>query len=371
MILDARSIGGVETQVLTLSEELAICGHKVIVISPNKILENKFSKLNVKHYTLPVSLTLERKNIGNLPGFLFSIFRIIKVIKNENVDVIHSHAPSSSAYLAYTVSKILKKPLVYTIHGAHPIRFFWKFFKHVGSKCNAIIAISEEVKDFLCSNLKIENSKIFVIYNGINLDKFSPMEGADISKDNTKKLVHVTRLDKEKVEATLKVINATLEIVKEVPNIQLLIIGHGDEFENVCKTVQEVNAKLGRKVIKMAGHIEPEKIPLYLHCSDVVIGAGRVAVEGMACGKPVIFISSCGFGGTLTEENCERIKYHNFSGRGCKSNYNSKDIAQSVIKLLKNPTFYHYSQKLSVRVANTLDIKKIVRQLEKVYNIQT
>jgi len=367
MVLDAISMGGVETHTLTLAEELSLRGHEVIVISPNKSLEDRFSKLGIKHYTLPIFLTLERKNIKKLPKFLFSIFRLINIIKSEKVDIIHSHAPSSSAYLSYVVSKILKKPLIYTIHGAGSVRFFWKFFKYFGSKYSVIVAISEEIRDYLHLNLKI-NKKISVIYNGINLDNFILTKTEmNASKDDAKKLVHITRLDKVKIGATLKIINAVPEIVKEFPNIRLIIIGTGERFEEVSKTAQEINAKLRKEIIKMVDYVEPEKVPFYLQSSDIVIGAGRVAIEGMACGKPVVFASHGGFGGALTEENWEKIKYYNFSGRGCKNDYNSKDVAQSITKLLIDPTFYHHSQGVCIKVADDMDIKEVAKQVEKVY----
>jgi len=367
VVLDAISMGGVETYTLTLSEELSLRGHKVIVISSNKSLGDKFSKLGIKHYTLPIFLTLERKNIKKLPKFLLSIFWLINITKSERVDIIHSHAPSSSAYLSYVVSKILKKPLIYTIHGVPPVRFFWKFFKYFGTDCSAIVAISKEIRDCLYSNLKI-NKEISVIYNGINLDNFILTETEmKTSEDDAKKLVHITRLDKVKIGATLKIINAVPGIVKEFPNIRLIIIGNGGRFEEVSKTAQDINTKFGKEIIQMIGYVEPEKIPFYLQSSDIVIGAGRVAIEGMVCGKPVIFLSSGGFGGALTEENWGKIKYYNFSGRGCKNDYNSKDVAQSITKLLIDPTFYHHSRGVCIKVAGDMDIKKVAKRVEKVY----
>jgi glycosyltransferase involved in cell wall biosynthesis len=367
MVLDARSMGGVETHTLTLSEELLLRGHDVIVISSNKSLEDKFSKLGIKHHTLPIFLTLERKTIKKLPKFLFSIFWLINIAKSEKVDIIHSHAPASSAYLSYIVSKILKKPLIYTIHGVLHVRFFWKFFKYFGSKCSDIVAISGEIREYLCSNLKIDEKKIHVIYNGINLNMYALKDEPNPPKNDIKKIICITRLDREKVRATFKIINSMDEIIKKFSNVQLVIVGNGEKFKEAIETTKEINTKFEKKIIKMVGEVEPERVPFHLQSSDIVIGAGRVAIEGMACGKPVVFVSSGGFGGTLTEKNLGKIKYYNFSGRGCKSNYDSIDIARTILQLLVDPIFYYNSKKLSTKVANDLDIKKAAKQIEMVY----
>lgn len=369
MISDSTLIGGVETHILTLSEELVSRGHTVVAVTSNKHLETKFSEIGVKQYTLPICLTLEKENLKNIPKFLFSVFQLINIIKKDEIDIIHSHGPlSSSVYLSYLVSKILRKTLVYTIHGILPHKIFWNFFRYFGSKCNATIAISYEIKDYLSSNLKIDVKKIQVIYNGINLDKYvSAKVETNTLGNSTKKIVHITRLDREKIEATLKIINAVPEIMKSFSNIHLIIVGDGERFREVAEAAQEINAKFRKEIIKMVGYVEPERIPCYLQSSDIIIGAGRVVIEGMACGKPVIFLSSGGFGGALTEENWEKIRYYNFSGRGCKSDYDLNNISRIIIKLLDDPRYYYNAKHIGMKIADDMDIKKIGKQIEKLY----
>lgn len=69
--------------------------------------------------------------------------------------------------------------------------------------------------------------------------------------------------------------------------------------------------------------------------ADVVLGMGRVILEGMAAGKPCILIGYQHVVGLVTKENFDSLRYHNFSGRGVEP-VPLKKLAKTVQQQLMN-----------------------------------
>ena len=69
------------------------------------------------------------------------------------------------------VSLFLKVPYISVYHGFYRPGFFRKFFPFRG---NLSIAVSKKVKRHLIRDLSAKENKIRVVYNGVDLDEFSP-----------------------------------------------------------------------------------------------------------------------------------------------------------------------------------------------------
>lgn len=369
-ITDSSSIGGMETQVISLAKQLLLDEYEVCAISSNKVLGDILFKYKINHYTLPVLLILKPREILKIPQYLFSLIGIILVVKKEKVDLIHSHAPSSSSVLSFIVSKTLRVPLIYTVHYPAHVRIFSKFLKFIGYRCDAVIAVSHECENYLKSILEIKNENIYTIYNGISLDCFNSIDKMlDLEVNNKKKIIHIARLDPDKSIATLKLIDAMPVIASIIPDVLLIIVGDGLDYNKLFARANEINKKFNKELIKMVGFVDPANIASYLMESDVVLGAGRVAIEGIVCKKPVIFISPNGIGTVFNESDWKKIKYSNFSGRGCKSDYSSSDIASYILKLFNDTDLYHNSEELMGELAKEFDIRIKANEIGRVYKL--
>jgi phosphatidylinositol glycan class A protein len=185
MVLNARSIGGVETHVITLSEELSSRGHKVIVVSSNRLLGDILSNIGIKHYLASVYITTSLEDIKNILKYLYSFMFLFTLIRTENIEIVHVHGPSSSAILSFGVAKISKRALVYTHHVSYVKGLHFSALKVMGNHFDSIIAISGEIKDYLIKNINIIPYKIDIIYNGIKLDDYKnelPIFSKDIKR---------------------------------------------------------------------------------------------------------------------------------------------------------------------------------------------
>jgi len=363
-ICDAGNLGGIETHILTSAQELQRNGHKVVVVSSNPELGDLLDASKIKHYTLNLIFLLEWRYILDFPKVLLSVRTLLKILQKEDITIIHSHGPSTSAYVAFIVSQISKVPLIYSIHSKFPMRIFWTFLKRVEPFCPYIIAISDEVRVFLVNDLMLTGKKIKVVYNGIDLNEYKQ----STLSDSNHKLLHISRLDPEKVVATLKVIEAIRDVIADIPDIELVIIGSGEKFEQVKLLIETENRRYGRDVLRLIAGVEPSKIPQYIHSSSIVIGAGRVALEAMACEKPVVCISSGGFGGFVSGDNSEMLIRHNFSGRGILDIYTSNDVANSLTQLLNNPEMYFDSKVTGKKIIKMFDLVNTTQEIERIYS---
>ena len=164
-----------------------------------------------------------------------------------------------------------------------------------------IIAVSHGLAKELANELNIPRERIKVIYNAVNLQeirekkKEQPTGHIDFSKPV---FVAVGRLDLQKAYPTMLKAMAEMEHQAE-----LLIIGEGPEKEKL----QSLARRLGidKRVLFLGYQDNPFQYMARaraLVLSSIWEGFGRVIVEAMACGRPVIS-TSCPVGPDELVEN--------------------------------------------------------------------
>lgn len=219
--------GGTETYIINLGKYLINNNYRVIIVSSGGIREKEICSNGLKHEKV---LSLRKK--GLLKG-LSCIIKINKIIKNNNINIIHS----SSIYtliLANILAKLnYKKNIktVYTMHGG-PNEDVERTNKWILNKfVDSIIVLSENAKYNLIKN-GVVKSKLTVVYNGIKDNGFIRK-----NKESDKiKIVTVGRLTKQKGHRYLIEAVALLDKF----NYELYIIGEGElkaELNNKIKSL--------------------------------------------------------------------------------------------------------------------------------------
>lgn len=312
MSLMSLDIGGAETHVFELSKELKKRGHNIIITSNGGAYVADLEKEGIKHYVVP----LQNKNPKNVAK-AFSLLK--KIIAEEKIDIVHSHARIPSFILG-KIQKKMKFPFVTTAHWIFNTKFGLKYITDWGQKT---LAVSEDIKKYLIDNYKLPESDITVTVNGIDVDKFSKespkpeiLKELELSDDD-KIVVYVSRMDKSRSLVAHHLIKAAEKLENIIDGLKCVIVGGGDDFENVKKEADALNEKLGRKAICLTG-ARTDISDLIAPC-NLFVGVSRAALEAMACEKPTIVAGNEGYIGLFDKDKLETGISTNFCCRGCKA----------------------------------------------------
>jgi glycosyltransferase involved in cell wall biosynthesis len=158
-----------------------------------------------------------------------------------------------------------------------------------------VIAVSEKTREYYLNQHQIPKEKVSIIYNGVDIEKFSPkISGEQIKKKysigNSKLILAVS--SGTVLKGIVFVFLALKEIVKEIPSVKLMVIGIEDKYqEQMSSTINRLQIQ---KNVILVGRVPNSEMPQYYASSDVVVLPSLhenfpvVALEAISSGKPVI-----------------------------------------------------------------------------------
>lgn len=152
-------LGGVEKCIIQLCK-LFNGDNKVIVASMGGELTKDLEKMGVKHYNI---LNTDSKNPDVILNNLMTIY---KIVKKENIDIIHSHHRMTTL-LAKLISKITKVKVIHTQHLCIEDKFK---LTNVSLKGIKTITVSKAAKRILIEKSGLEENNIKTIYNTVETD---------------------------------------------------------------------------------------------------------------------------------------------------------------------------------------------------------
>lgn len=218
-----------------------------------------------------------------VPG-LFIVSPIVIVAFRPQV--IHAHG-LAAAVSAVFWGKIFKIRTIISLHSFYSFPqkgLYRKFVKSLLNNAEFVLSLSEKSNSEIKS-LGLNSKKLGIFTYWINLEKFKRIPEAKKKLGWEEKFVvlFVGRLIKEKGLDVL--IRSASDWDK---SMQLVIIGSGPMEEEISKEAQNGQIKfIGRKL--------QEDLPKYYSGADCLVvpstseeGFGRVIIEALACGTPVV-----------------------------------------------------------------------------------
>ncbi|RJS81597.1 glycosyltransferase family 1 protein [Candidatus Bathyarchaeota archaeon] len=242
--------------------------------------------------------------------FLYNVLSASKLVNDlirfekREIDIVVSHdwLGSIGGILS---SNGIGKPFVFHIHsteegrtggGSETVK---RLERIAAEEADRIITVSYAMRDHLV-HLGYEEKKIRVVYNGIDVEKYSPEAVSEEErkkvreslgvKDDELMILFIGRLTW--VKGADMLLQAMPHILRDVPNAKLVIVGVGDQQDLLKNDV----AKMGledKVILKFDFLAEDVKIGYYA-ASDVCVFPskyepfGIVCTEAMAMGKPVV-----------------------------------------------------------------------------------
>ncbi|MBU1752936.1 glycosyltransferase, partial [bacterium] len=257
-------------------------------------------------------------------------------------------------------------PLITTAHCIYPVNLSSRFFPCFGDK---VIAICGAVKDHLIRDFGVNSKDIFLIPNGIDTERFRPVrQVGQVGLVRQEKIVSwIGRFSGPRGRLLEEMVEKVFPVVRNaIPNLKLLIVAGGNRSIALERRVEIVNQQFNYEAIQFTGF--REDIPDICALSDLVIGAGRVALEAMACGRPVIALGENKAIGLITPENISDGIYTNFGDCCHEQSIEWDKLALSIIELLKNESEAEKSGCWGRDLILTqFEIGKVVKEIEGVY----
>ena len=327
LTLMGLEIGGAETHVVELAKGLINKGYFVVVASNGGVYEKELKDFGAIHYKLP----LHNKKPHNM---IKSLFALKKIIKAEKIDLVHAHA-RIPAFLCGILHKTMKIPFVTTAHGVFVTGWGLKYITNWGTKS---LAVSEDIKKYLMNEYDISERNITVTINGIDTKRFTPdMDTTDIIEefkiDKSKKhIVYISRLENDRTIVAYQLMEVLPQIRDYIHDYEVVIVGSGNDFENIKQKAEQINGELGeRKIILTGGRTDVNK---FTALADIFVGVSRAVLEAMAAEKPVIMAAKEGYTGIFDEDKLKVSIQTNFTCRGERSS-EAALLKADIIKLIQ------------------------------------
>jgi glycosyltransferase involved in cell wall biosynthesis len=216
-----------------------------------------------------------------------------RLLRQNKYDLAHAFFGFPTGWLCYRNAE--KLPYIISLRGSdvpgqharlqHDYKILAPVFAAIWRKASALVACSEGLKQR--AQIFMPSASIDVIPNGVEMDRFFPVETSEKSK--VLRMITVGRLS---VTKRIEILIDTVEILHRTAcKIHLTIVGGGKTERQLRKNVAERELT---DVIKITGRIDSEKMPELYRRNDIFIsasmleGMSNAMLEAMASGLPIV-----------------------------------------------------------------------------------
>ena len=287
-----------------------------------------------------------------------------RLLHKEQVVLIHAHE-FSAILCGWIVAMLAGVPFVATVHGKN---YFWEKLRRrvayrLVSRYGTLVAVSQDLKRFICEKVGIPETRVEVIYNGV-----APAQ--TVTDEDVQKCKAELRISGDypvlgvvgslyPVKGHRFLLEAMPEILGRWPKAQLLVIGRGELDVALKEQVERLAIGANVQFLGMR-----QDVPRLLSVLDAVVlpslseGLSLALLEAMASGKPVV--------ATEVGGNPELVDYG-------KTGFlvqpeDTKDLAANLVKLLSDQgMMQQFSRQAAERVRQHFSLGQMVDRYRDLY----
>ncbi|MCP4649525.1 MAG: glycosyltransferase family 4 protein [PVC group bacterium] len=270
--------GGISSYCLSLSKELAVKGHNVYIGSSPGDMVPHLERSGIDYIELPIQTKSELS-----PRVLLSTAKLVKLIKDKQIDIIHAHTRVTQI-TAYYLNRLTGVPFVTTCHGFFKRNLGRQICPAWGSK---VIAISEAVKKHLKIDFYLPEDRIALIPNGIDITRFRVSSRKTDLESPARIVGIIARLSSVKGHTCL--IEAMAQVIKEFPEAKLYVFGEGHMKYKLIEQAEKMGMSERMLFLPSVSNTQEvlQEIDIFVMPS-LQEGLGLSILEAQACGLPVI-----------------------------------------------------------------------------------
>jgi glycosyltransferase involved in cell wall biosynthesis len=289
---DSSRIGGAEKSLAFLIKNLNSSVFESVVICPKGgPLIDELASQNIHVIARDISRFSRKHRVFN---YVASLFKLLYLIKKLRIDIIHCNT-IGAAHWGLPIGSLLSRPVVCHIRSSSYTKFssfVVKFYKH-----SRFIAISHFVKQSL-TDVGVPDDKIAVVYNGVDTDLYNPDKLSTNYQKEFEKYREVLKIGVlgriETWKRHIDVLEAA-GMIRESLRFHLFIVGEVWDQKDLS-LLQMLKSRIND--LRLNNHVTftgfRKDIPAFMAGLDVIVVPsegepfGRVTIEAMAIGKPVI-----------------------------------------------------------------------------------
>ena len=301
---------------------------------------------------------------------LTALKNVLLFLKKNKTDLVYSHS-SKGGVIGRIASGLLRIPNLYNPHGwsfnmniSNKKKWFYILVENIVSKfADKIVTISEAEYNDAISKGIANKSKVVLIINGIDLERFNKNHDADFKQSlniplDFKVIGMIGRLTEQKSPQTF--IQIARIVTASCPDCKFILVGDGELKDELEKLV--INLKLEQNYIFTGWVKDPEN---YISIMDVGVltskweGFGLVLAEMIARGKPVVASSVDGIPFVVED---------NIDGFLCKPD-DAEAFAGHILRLLNEADLYKTMSENAYQHAHEkFDLRRVVKQHEEIFD---
>ena len=348
--------GGAERVISNLSASLDPARYRAILclFRPGWIQEHTENR-GVRTYVIPTQGMFDWR----------WVLRVKRLLKDEHVDLIHAHEFDANVQGTF-VAALSGVPLVATVHGKN---YFWeKLRRRLAyqwvSRNATMVAVSENLKQFIVEKVGVDSGHVKVVYNGVDL---LPHCGpADI--DQCRKELDLPTGDQivgvvgnlYPVKGHQYLIAAIPAVLAKCPNTTFIFAGRGQLEGELKEQVHQLG--VAPKVRFLGLRQDIPRILAVLHAfvlPSLSEGLSLAILEAMVAGKPVI-ATDVGGNPELVEDS--ETGY-------LVPSQNSQALADRLISLLMNrDRALQFGKVGQLRAQGQFSLRTMVREYQGIYD---
>ncbi|MEA2011839.1 MAG: glycosyltransferase family 4 protein [Verrucomicrobiota bacterium] len=362
--------GGTETVVWNTSRKLIQKGHKTEILATKALSgvsneDNEDIPIKRFNYFYPY-LNLKKENIRVLDkkgGNPYSYPLYNYMMKDNDIDILHSHTMQRIANTVRLVALKKKIPYVVSFHGGFfevpqseidemmkPLKKtfnYGKIFDIILKKdryledVDGIICVG--YNEYLSTKEKYPKKIVEYLPNGVNINKFKTNAKNDFREkygipQNTEILICISRIDYQKNQ--VKIIELHNELKKKGEKMHTVIIGPVTSqkyFDKIKSKIEEYSLQNEVTLIKGLQNDDPDLINAFNTANFFILPSihepfGIVALEAWASRLPIIAHHVGGLQKLITENKTGMFFRDNSLEDLVETFYNLRENKDSIIK---------------------------------------
>lgn len=273
-------------------------------------------------YRRPISNFRQKTSVAALKfPFYFNFWKefISDIITKEQIDAIHIHDLPLAKVGVFFKEKY-RMPLVVDLHENWPASLeiakhtntpmgkilssnkqWRKYEQKILSKADAIITVVEEMRERIYA-LGIPKEKLHVVSNTVDFSEFPSVTSSRPKDKNSITLFYAGGIN---IHRGLQiVIKALPEVLKELPNVEFLILGSGSYKKDLTELVHQLKVD---KQVHFTGHKSFEEMVRILSESDVAL-IPHLRSEQTNCSSPNKLYQYIYAGKPILTSNCTSLE---------------------------------------------------------------